>query len=82
MCSCCYRLSTSKLVRYVWFLRPREINLDHEACICVVCSFYRKPEMSLISKVVVSESVENGPVSELNFGIEDQELANSYGVLG
>lgn len=63
MCSCCYQLSTAKLVRYVWFLHPREINLDHEAWACVVCSFYLNPEISCISKVVVNESVENGPVS-------------------
>lgn len=63
MCSCCYLLSTNKLVRYVWFLCPREINFDHEACICVVCSFYHNLEISLISNVVVNESVENGPIS-------------------
>lgn len=58
MCSCYYRLSTSTLVRYVWCLRAREINLDHEAFTCVVFSFYHHPEISHISKVVVNESVE------------------------
>lgn len=39
----------------MWFLSAREISLDHEVCIYVVCSFYLKPELSPVPKVVAKE---------------------------
>lgn len=58
-----YLLLNCHLVTLVWFLSARKINLDHEACICVVCSVYHKPELSPNPKVVTKEGIENDPAS-------------------
>lgn len=63
------------LVRCVSFLSAREISLDCEACICSLYSFYHKPELSPIPKVVAKEWIENGPASQLDLDTEDQQLA-------
>lgn len=58
MCSCCCQVTfhfQTTILSCVRFVSAGELSLDHEACICVACSFYHEPELSPIPKVVAKE---------------------------